>query len=193
MYKSFFRDGLLTLRTWVRGHSLTLPVMHKCTYPFTNGSHETEAEAISLARECDVPDILPAAFYALSVQKWSCSAEGGRSHTVLHPSDLRRLIAGREGLQDMLIDCIANPLHSNALVCGTCRPFIERFWRTKLAPDPMSPWGCWLLHELRQMTPERDITQYYTSWCDSCAYQHHTIVCNRLFALKEAIPRLFKL
>ncbi|KIM89819.1 hypothetical protein PILCRDRAFT_197052 [Piloderma croceum F 1598] len=148
------------------------------------------AEAISLARECDVPDILPAAFYALSVQKWSCLADGGRSHVVLHPSDLRRLIAGREGLQDILVRCIINPL-GDALVCSTCRPLIERFWRTKLAPDPMSPWGCWLLRELQQMTPGD--AQYYANWCANCAFQHHCAVWDQLRRLKETIPRLFLL
>ncbi|KAJ7145571.1 hypothetical protein C8R44DRAFT_655521, partial [Mycena epipterygia] len=58
------------------------------------------AEAIALAQECTVPEILPAAFYALSVQKFHSSADGGRSHIVLSPTDLRRLIAGHEALQD---------------------------------------------------------------------------------------------
>ena len=71
-------------------------------------------EVISLARECDVPDILPSAFYALSIQKWRNSADGGRSHVVLHPSDLRRLIVGRESLQDILVDIIADPLHDSS-------------------------------------------------------------------------------
>lgn len=145
-----------------------------------------------LARECDVPDILPAAFYALSVQKWSCCADGGRSHLVLNPSDLRRLIAGREGLQDFLIRCTIDPL-GDALVCSTCRPIIERFWRTKLSPNPSLPWGCWLLRDLRQMTPEGDVSQYYSSWCADCAFQHHCVVWDRLRCLKDAIPRLFLL
>ncbi|KZP27857.1 hypothetical protein FIBSPDRAFT_917775 [Athelia psychrophila] len=42
------------------------------------------AEAISLARECDVPEILPAAFYILSVQK--LNASGGQ----YSPQTLRR-------------------------------------------------------------------------------------------------------
>ncbi|EGN92633.1 hypothetical protein SERLA73DRAFT_190818, partial [Serpula lacrymans var. lacrymans S7.3] len=37
----------------------------------TTSSLPHAAEAICLARECDIPEILPAAFYALSVQKWT--------------------------------------------------------------------------------------------------------------------------
>ncbi|EJD04978.1 uncharacterized protein FOMMEDRAFT_139606 [Fomitiporia mediterranea MF3/22] len=111
------------------------------------------ADAIALARACDVPEILPAAFYALSVQRWRPSpvhcpgpnavssmrspafpsvttthptglnsssnltsgaeaggTDGGRAHLVLDPTDLRRLVAGREALQDVLVEIIACPL-----------------------------------------------------------------------------------
>ncbi|KAI5120637.1 hypothetical protein M0805_009397 [Coniferiporia weirii] len=68
------------------------------------------ADAITLARLCDVPEILPAAFYALSVQKWRTGADGGRAHAVLSPADLRRLVAGREALQDVLVEIVAAPL-----------------------------------------------------------------------------------
>ena len=67
-------------------------------------------EAISLARECRVPEILPAAFYALSIQKWRANADGGRAHNVLSPDDLRRLVIGREALQDLLVEVVAAPL-----------------------------------------------------------------------------------
>ena len=53
-------------------------------------------EAIALARECDVPEILPAAFYALSLQRFGYNADGGRSHVVLSQADMRRLIIGPE-------------------------------------------------------------------------------------------------
>lgn len=53
--------------------------------------------------------MLPAAFYSLSVQKWSMGAEGGCSHLILSPEDLRRLIIGREALQDVLVQLVANP------------------------------------------------------------------------------------
>ena len=90
-------------------------------------------DAIALARQCNVPEILPAAFYALAVQRWRpspsrpCSfsgspnqasnsrnfasgTDGGRAHAVLDPMDLRRLVMGREALQDVLVEFVAAPL-----------------------------------------------------------------------------------
>lgn len=67
-------------------------------------------EAISLARECKVPEVLPAAFYALSIQKWRSKADGERAHNVLSRKDLRRLVMGREALQDLLVEIVAAPL-----------------------------------------------------------------------------------
>ncbi|KAG2129498.1 hypothetical protein DEU56DRAFT_496936, partial [Suillus clintonianus] len=50
------------------------------------------AEAICLARECNVPEILPASFYALSILRWTHLADGGQSHLLLSPADLRCFI-----------------------------------------------------------------------------------------------------
>ncbi|KAJ6617177.1 hypothetical protein B0H10DRAFT_1797851 [Mycena sp. CBHHK59/15] len=104
------------------------------------------AEAIALARECNIPEILPAAFYALSVQKFRCSADGGHSHNVLSPADLRRLLAGREILQDILVRIVIDPLHENGCYnnadCGQCAPRRAEYWRTRLAPDVRS--GNWI-------------------------------------------------
>ncbi|KLO16480.1 hypothetical protein SCHPADRAFT_209032 [Schizopora paradoxa] len=68
------------------------------------------AEAIAWGRAYNVPCILPAAFYALSVQRWRSGADGGRAHTVLTPMDMRALIQGRESLQDVLVEWMADPL-----------------------------------------------------------------------------------
>jgi hypothetical protein len=157
-------------------------------------------EAIALARECDVLDILPSAFYALSIQKWRSSSDGGRSHIVLNSLDLRRLIAGRESLQDILIQIVADPLHYNPsgesrVVCDTCRPLIERYWRTKLAPNAASPLGCWLLRELHQMMSSVNVmvSNSCASWCADCTLQHETLVWYRWRNLTNDIPRLFLL
>lgn len=61
------------------------------------------AEAILLARICDVPAVLPAAFYHLSTAKWRYDEDGGRAHASLSPIDVRRLIMGREALLDASI------------------------------------------------------------------------------------------
>ncbi|KAJ7278869.1 hypothetical protein C8J57DRAFT_1125613 [Mycena rebaudengoi] len=124
------------------------------------------AEAIALARECHTPQILPSAFYALSVQKFRSNADGGRSHLVLGPADLRRLIAGREALQDELMQILIDPLHEggcspldedpihedgSATLCTHCTPRLESYWRARLAPDTHAPCGTWLVHELVKM------------------------------------------
>jgi hypothetical protein len=62
-------------------------------------------EAITLGRECE---ILPAAFYASLLQRWSIGAEGGRPHLTTTSQYLRRLISGREPLQDTLTPTISN-------------------------------------------------------------------------------------
>ena len=163
-------------------------------FPFLTSSRiisDLPTEAIALARECDVPEILPAAFYALSVQKWRDFADGGRSHLVLHPSDIRRLIAGRERLQDILIQYISNPLQveqSDFEVCNACRPLIENYWRWKLYPNKSAPYGIWLLKELHEMSRAE-----YPGWCPDCAFQHHCIAWERMRTLRENIPRIFLL
>ncbi|KII90239.1 hypothetical protein PLICRDRAFT_108318 [Plicaturopsis crispa FD-325 SS-3] len=155
------------------------------------------AEAISLARECDVPEILPAAFYALSVQRWSCGADGGRSHVVMSPADLRRFISGRESLQTYLMDILIDPLceeDDRYHVCEGCRAPLEQTWRTMLAPDPTAPWGCWLLRELARML-QFEVRQDLAllSVCAACVVWHQTLAQTRIVELKRAIPRFFLL
>ncbi|KAF7373788.1 hypothetical protein MSAN_00590500 [Mycena sanguinolenta] len=153
------------------------------------------AEAINLAQECNVPEILPSCFYALSVQKFHCSADGGRSHIVLSPNDLRRLIAGREALQDVLLRIVIDPLtepgcsNNNSRSCG-CDPRRIEYWRTRLAPDPKSPWSTWLARELIQMLDDGAFT---SSLCSDCLHAHLSTVRWRLGRLRGNIPSFFLL
>ncbi|KAL5478885.1 hypothetical protein ACEPAI_2162 [Sanghuangporus weigelae] len=161
------RYGMCTLREWALTQlRTTWPVQVERMSPV---ALPHAADAIALARSCDVPDILPAAFYALAIQRWrpvpvhapsakSVSAmvvtshsismsstklsfatsriagslinpvfspshatgaavglelggtDGGRAHALLDPLDLRRLVMGREALQDILVEIIAKPL-----------------------------------------------------------------------------------
>ncbi|KAK7055567.1 hypothetical protein R3P38DRAFT_2847848 [Favolaschia claudopus] len=152
------------------------------------------AEAINLAQECNVPEILPSCFYALSVQKFRSSADGGRSHIILSPNDLRRLIAGREALQDALVRIIVDPLteagcYNNAF-CGQCAPRRLEYWRTRLAPDPKSVWSTWLVRELEQML--RD-DQFVNSLCSDCVHAHLSTIRWRLGRLRCSISSFFLL
>ncbi|KAF8214717.1 hypothetical protein K438DRAFT_1562499 [Mycena galopus ATCC 62051] len=152
------------------------------------------AEAINLAQECNVPEILPSCFYALSVQKFHCSADGGRSHIVLCPDDLRRLIAGREALQDALVRIIIDPLAEpgcyNNASCGQCAPRRLEYWRTRLAPDPKSPWSTWLARELVQMLSD---DAFVSTLCSDCVHGHLSTIRWRLGRLRGAISSFFLL
>ncbi|KAJ7819249.1 hypothetical protein B0H13DRAFT_2131829 [Mycena leptocephala] len=123
-----------------------------------------------------------------------CSADGGRSHIVLSPNDLRRLIAGREALQDILLRIIIDPLiepgcYNNAS-CGQCVSRRTEYWRTRLAPDAKSPWSTWLARELDQML--RDDT-FVNTLCSDCVNGHLSTIRWRLGRLRGAIPSFFLL
>jgi len=68
--------------------------------PETNAAFIYAVDALALARQCDVPSILPAVFYCLSTIRWRYNEDGGRGHGILDPVDMRRMIVGRESLQD---------------------------------------------------------------------------------------------
>ncbi|EIN05696.1 hypothetical protein PUNSTDRAFT_145651 [Punctularia strigosozonata HHB-11173 SS5] len=152
------------------------------------------AEAINLAREVDVPDVLPAAFYSLSLQKWRASSEGGRSHMILSLHDLRRLIVGREALEEVTLGMLQNPLPSEDRVCSACTPGLERLWREALGPEPDMPWvhGCWLLRALRSLTnwtpPSGD-----AQVCAGCADYSASLAHVRLREVKRRMAQWFLL
>ncbi|KAJ7446116.1 hypothetical protein FB451DRAFT_1055330 [Mycena latifolia] len=152
------------------------------------------AEAITLAQECNVPEILPAAFYALSVQKFHCGADGGRSHIVLSPNDLRRLIAGREALQDALVRILVDPLAESGCTadttCAQCAPRRAAYWRARLAPDARAPYSTWLVRELDAMLRDDAFTD---TLCADCLREHLGTIRWRLGRLRGAIPSFFLL
>ncbi|TFK50579.1 hypothetical protein OE88DRAFT_1631207 [Heliocybe sulcata] len=155
------------------------------------------AEAINLARECDVPEILPAAFYALAIQKWHCYAEGGRSHVILGSVDLRRVISGREGLQDYLLQIVIDPLARSdnppPPFCAACVPHLERYWRERLTPNATSPYACWLLRDLLAMAKEDGHNPLLQTICAPCSFLHYSLLYDRMRTLKQSVSRLFQL
>ncbi|PCH42958.1 hypothetical protein WOLCODRAFT_138128 [Wolfiporia cocos MD-104 SS10] len=153
------------------------------------------AEAIALARECDVLEILPAAFYALSLQRWCYNAEGGRSHLVLSPTDIRRLIVGRERLSDVCKQILFEPLVSRPAglpfdACHQCREPLQRYWREKVMSDPQSPVECWLLRELYTIATQRD-ELFESAICAQCLAWHKDVAWMRFYGLKASIPQFF--
>jgi hypothetical protein len=157
------------------------------------------AEAINLAREVDIPSALPAAFYALSLQKWRSSTEGGRSHLVLSPCDLRRLIAGREALEEVVFGVLQDPIPLESPLCSECKQPLEQIWRDSLGPEPDMPWvhGCWLLRALKTlavMAPcRRPTSSTRGSICTSCAEYSMGLATLRLQEVKHRIPHWFLL
>ncbi|KAJ7058021.1 hypothetical protein C8F01DRAFT_1027442, partial [Mycena amicta] len=152
------------------------------------------AEAITLAQECQVLEILPAAFYALSVQKFHGCGDGGNSHLVLSPIDLRRLLAGREALQDALIQIVIDPLTELGVFtnesCAQCASHRADYWRRRLAPDPKAPWNTWLIHELEVM---QDDQAFIKTLCNDCVHAHISTVRWRLARLRGGLPSYFLL
>ena len=153
------------------------------------------AEAISLANECEVPEILPAAFYALSLQRFGYNADGGRSHVVLSQADMRRLVIGRERLHDFATQLLLDPLTLGPGMppfasCNNCREPLSRYWRAQVASDPQSPFERWLLRELYRMLTAPDAL-FEAGLCAECLAWHKDAAWTRFDSLKTSIPRLF--
>ncbi|OBZ74740.1 hypothetical protein A0H81_05209 [Grifola frondosa] len=172
---------------------LDLATMNNNSFPFA-------AEAIVLARECDVPQILPSAFYALSIQKWACDGDGGRSHLVLTPQDMRRLVVGKERLHDAHLSIVLDPLaieDDDSIPnseCARCRAALKVYWRDKMATAAFEPshMGCWLLRELHRIATTND-DLVVRSICAMCFRRHQDLAWTRFSALRREIPQYFNL
>lgn len=155
------------------------------------------AEAIVLAHECDVPSILPAALYALSLQRWGYNADGGRAHLVLSPTDMRRLLVGRERLHEYRSQLLLSPLVSRPHgppfeSCDQCRDALQHYWRSRVASDPESPYECWLLRELHAVASEPD-ELFESTLCTPCLAWHRDVAWMRFYGLRASIPQFFSL
>ena len=152
-------------------------------------------EAICLAREFDIQEILPAAFYALAVQRWENGGDGGRSHLTLSPDDLRRLIVGREMLQDRLTALLVNwdPRMNTKLynLCRMCRPACMFWLAERLIPSAdHSPFTSWLVHDLDQLS--KDGLEGLHA-CHHCTSTLRYTLGQFLAQLQDTIPKYFML
>ncbi|KAI6117182.1 hypothetical protein EV401DRAFT_1610131 [Pisolithus croceorrhizus] len=152
------------------------------------------AEGITLARELDVPEILPAAFYALSMQRLGRRGDGRNIDHILSPEDLQRLVVGREKLKERPVgilkycdDMLHDPRNRRCLRC-------RHLWSEGLASrllDP--PFGRnWLLDELKDFlrNPYVDLPG---SLCCDCLLQLECVVATFIKELCRAIPLYFQL
>ncbi|KAJ7796633.1 hypothetical protein B0H14DRAFT_3494530 [Mycena olivaceomarginata] len=90
------------------------------------------AEAINLAQECNLPEILSSCFYALSRIEIPLQHRRRALAHLLSPNDLRRLIAGCEALQDALspwgtwlVHELEQMLRDEAFVGTLCSDFVH--------------------------------------------------------------------
>lgn len=79
-----------------------------------------------------MPCILPAAFYALSIQRWRNGSTAQRAQAAMSPEDLTALFAGREAIQDVLMDMVVSPLS----VGGSNPPNTSTVYPPSPAPSP---------------------------------------------------------
>jgi hypothetical protein len=145
------------------------------------------ALAIAIAREVDVPELLPAAFYSLSVEKWREKCDGGDAHHVLSPEDLRRIILGREGLQ-ALVDAFRSTFDEAGALGDhyACQSRLSRQWRTRLSTRQDSPLGLCILRELQEIVYE-DVAGV----CSEHLRMHRDLSRDRLRIVIASIPGLF--
>ena len=142
-----------------------------------------------------MPEILPAAFYALSLQRFGYNADGGRSHVVLSPADMRRLVIGRERLHDFATQLLLDPLSAGPgappfASCDNCREPLARYWREQVASDPQSPLERWLLRSFYRMLTAPDAL-FEAGLCAGCLAWHKDAAWTRFDSLKTSMPRLF--
>jgi len=149
------------------------------------------ASAIVLARETDVTELLPAAFYGLATVRWRGTRDGGDAQDLLVPTDLRRVIVGKEGLQDLMdefrdsmdrANIVANPNDPH----HWCYVTLERRWHQAFIRSPGAE-VC-LLRVLQEMASEN-----ISSACDTHLRWHREMARTRLERVIAVIPGLFSL
>ncbi|KAL5525217.1 hypothetical protein ACEPAF_9086 [Sanghuangporus sanghuang] len=119
------RYGMRTLREWALTQlRTTWPAQVERMSPV---ALPHAADAIALARSCDVPDILPAAFYALAIQRWrpapvhapsakAVSAMVVTSHSI--SMSRTKLSFATSRVAGSLINSVFSPSHATGVAAG---------------------------------------------------------------------------
>jgi hypothetical protein len=194
--KHLERDWPSTIDDWDRvddeTHKKQLAVLQSL-----DGVVPDPVYAILLARPCDVPQILPTAFYVLSRQPTKpkrCPASGKahiHSRSLLDIDDMENLALGREniackiGSYDLLdID--------NWYCTGVCEGYIWTFWGEFLQgmivdKDPLRV----LLSELRGL--RNSFPEYGVNLCDFCQHKMADNIIDARSALFDSLSDMFGL
>lgn len=138
-------------------------------------------DAVALARQCDLPEILPAIFYSLAVDYTHTHVLPGR---LSEPGDQRRLIAGVARLDAFLANtqqCV------QALgCCERCRASIRERWKMLLG-------GAWTLHAMYWQWAEAVDEEAWDGFCMDCFCSYESFLDMTRTRLRDAIPGFFGL
>jgi hypothetical protein len=145
--------------------------------------HHLKLDAVALARQCDLPEILPAIFYSLAVDFTHTRGRvlPGR---LSEPVDQRRLIAGAARLDAFL----ANALQcAQALgCCAGCRACIRERWKALLG-------SAWTLRAMYWQWAEVANEEAWEGLCMDCFCSYESFLEMTRTHLRDAIPGFFGL
>ncbi|TFY53073.1 hypothetical protein EVG20_g10278 [Dentipellis fragilis] len=142
-------------------------------------------DAIQLASDCDLPDILPTIFYSLAIDK-----QLGRlppaAEQALSPFDQQRLVAGMHRLSEFQQHILQDLDIVLSEQCAPCTQHISSYWHRKL--DTVQE-DSWLLRVLEAMYGSlEDVAE---GVCPDCLAPHWDLVDSSLKTLEKMIPRFF--
>lgn len=138
---------------------------------------------MALARQCDLPEILPAIFYSLAVD-YTHSRGLGLSGRLSEPVDQRRLIAGAARLDTFLTNALKR---AEALgCCAMCRECIRERWTVLLG-------GVWTLHAMYWQWAEAANEKAWDGLCMDCFSSYESFLEMTRTHLRDAIPGFFGL
>ena len=140
-------------------------------------------DAVALARQCDLPEILPAIFYSLAVDLTHTRGRvlPGR---LSEPVDQRRLITGAARLDVFLAN---TQQRAQALgCCAGCRACIQERWKALLG-------GAWTLRAMYWQWAEAVDEEAWEGLCMDCFCSYESFLDLTRTHLRDAIPGFFGL
>ncbi|KAH9027846.1 hypothetical protein EDB84DRAFT_288294 [Lactarius hengduanensis] len=141
------------------------------------------ADAVALARQCDLPEILPAIFYSLAVDY---THTGGRvlPGRLSEPVDQRRLVVGAARLDAFFANALQR---AQALgCCAGCRACIRERWSALLG-------GAWTLRAMYWQWTEVADEKAWDGLCMDCFCSYESFLEMTRTHLRDAIPGFFGL
>jgi len=139
------------------------------------------ADAVALARQCDLPEILPAIFYSLAVDYTHTHVLPGR---LSEAADQRRLVTGSARLDAFLANALQR---AQALgCCERCRACIRERWMALLG-------GAWTLHAMYWQWAEAVDEEAWDGLCMECFCSYESFLEMTRTRLRDAIPGFFGL